>query len=185
MKVEPLALPEVRLITPVVRADERGTFHEAWHEARYREAGLPGRWRQDNVSRSRKGVLRGLHFQEPRAQAKLVSAVVGAIVDVAVDIRRGSPTFGRWVSAVLTASNARQLFVPGGFAHGFIVTSDEAVVQYKCTDVYVPECERTVAWNDPALAIEWPIATPILSERDAQARHLVDFADHELPSFSS
>lgn len=185
MRVDALALPEVLLITPVVRSDGRGSFHEAWHAHRYHEVGLPERWAQDNVSRSRKDVLRGLHFQHPRAQAKLVSVMLGEIVDVAVDIRRGSATFGRWVSAVLSSANARQLFVPAGFAHGFVVTSDEAVVHYKCTDVYVPECERTILWNDPALAIEWPVATPVLSERDARARRLADLAEHELPSFPS
>ena len=183
MKVERLSISEVMLVTPTLRSDARGAFHESWQQARYRDAGLPVRWVQDNVSRSRQGVLRGLHFQQPRAQGKLVSVMVGEIVDVAVDVRRGSPTFGRWVSAVLTGTNARQLYVPEGFAHGFVVTSDEAVVHYKCTTAYAPDCERTIAWNDPALGIEWAVAAPVLSERDAHARRLADLADDELPSF--
>ncbi|HET7187966.1 MAG TPA: dTDP-4-dehydrorhamnose 3,5-epimerase [Gemmatimonadaceae bacterium] len=185
MRIVPLALPEVRLIVPTVRGDDRGAFHEAWHERRYHEAGLPERWVQDNVSRSRRAVLRGLHFQHPNDQAKLVSVLFGEILDVAVDIRRDSPTFGRAVSATLTAAGAEQLFVPAGFAHGFVVTSEEAVVMYKCTAYYAPECERAIMWNDPALAIEWPVATPILSERDARARRLADLAEHELPPFPS
>ena len=185
MRVARLALPEVMLVTPMVRGDERGAFHETWQVARYREAGLPEHWVQDNVSRSRKGVLRGLHFQHPREQGKLVSVMAGEILDVAVDIRRGSPTFGCSVSAVLSATSAQQLFVPGGFAHGFVVTSDEAVVHYKCTDFYAPECERTIAWNDPALAIDWRVAAPILSARDAGGRRLADLAGDELPAFDA
>ena len=184
MNVERLALPDVILVTPIKRGDARGTFHEAWHEQRYRAAGLPATWKQDNVSRSHHGVLRGLHLQHPRPQGKLVSVLAGEVVDVAVDVRRGSPTFGRWVSAVLNQENARQLFVPEGFAHGFVVTSAEAVVLYKCTDVYVPECERTIAWNDPAIGIDWEVEAPILSERDAQARRLGDFGEEELPRLS-
>jgi dTDP-4-dehydrorhamnose 3,5-epimerase len=143
MKVERLALPDVVLITPTLRRDARGSFHEHWQQARYREAGLPERWVQDNVSRSRAGVLRGLHYQHPHAQGKLVSVLVGEILDVAVDIRRGSPTFGRSVAVALDAGDARQLYVPEGFAHGFLVTSDEAVVHYKCTEYYVPSAEGT------------------------------------------
>jgi dTDP-4-dehydrorhamnose 3,5-epimerase len=183
MKVERLALPEVMLVTPIVRGDARGGFHESWQLARYRDAGLPAQWVQDNVSRSRKDVLRGLHFQHPRAQGKLVSAMVGEILDIAVDIRLGSPTFGRSVSARLTASGAEQLFVPAGFAHGFLVLSSEAVVHYKCTDYYVPECERTIAWNDPTIGFEWPVDTPILSGRDAEGRRLADLSADELPAY--
>lgn len=181
MKVERLALPEVMIVTPIVRGDARGAFHEAWQLARYRDAGLPDRWVQDNVSRSCRGVLRGLHFQHPRPQAKLVSVLAGEIFDVAVDIRRGSPTFGRSVSAMLSATTARQMFVPAGFAHGFVVTSDEAVVHYKCTEVYLPECERTIAWNDPALAIGWPVASPIISAKDSEGRRLEELGRDELP----
>lgn len=181
MKVEKLALPEVILVSPIVRGDARGAFHEAWQLARYRDAGLPDHWVQDNVSRSCRGVLRGLHFQHPRPQAKLVSVLAGEILDVAVDIRQGSPTFGRSVTAVLSATTARQLFVPAGFAHGFVVTSDEAVVHYKCTEVYLPECERTIAWNDPALAIGWPVASPLISAKDSEGRRLEELGRDELP----
>jgi dTDP-4-dehydrorhamnose 3,5-epimerase len=183
MIVESSSIPEVLLVTPTLRRDARGAFHESWQRERYRDAGLPADWLQDNVSRSRRGVLRGLHFQQPRAQGKLVSVMDGEILDVAVDIRRGSPTFGRWVSETLTAANARQLYVPPGFAHGFVVTSEEAIVHYKCTDLYVPDCERTIAWNDPSLGIAWPVATPILSERDAHGKRLADLRDDELPPF--
>lgn len=182
MKVERLSLPEVILVTPIVRGDARGAFHEAWQLARYRDAGLPDHWVQDNVSRSCRGVLRGLHFQHPRPQAKLVSVLAGEIFDVAVDIRRGSPTFGRSVSAVLSATTAQQLFVPAGFAHGFVVISDEAVVHYKCTEVYLPECERTIAWNDPGLAIGWPVVSPVLSAKDSEGRRLKELGRDELPS---
>jgi dTDP-4-dehydrorhamnose 3,5-epimerase len=183
MKVERLALPEVILVTPVKRGDARGAFHEAWHQARYRDAGLPAQWAQDNVSRSRRGVLRGLHVQHPQPQGKLVSVLEGEILDVAVDVRRGSPTFGEWVSVLLTAERAEQLFVPAGFAHGFAVTSEEAVVHYKCTDYYAPGGELTIAWDDPALAIAWPVATPTLSERDAAARRLAELPAEDLPAY--
>ena len=184
MKVERLALPEVILLTPTVRGDARGAFHESWQLARYAEAGLPTRWVQDNVSRSARSVLRGLHLQHPRAQGKLVSVLLGEIVDVAVDVRRGSPTFGQSVQAALSATTAQQLFVPEGFAHGFVVTSIEAVVHYKCTEYYSPADELTISWNDPALGIHWPVASPILSERDARGRLLAALAPHELPPFT-
>jgi dTDP-4-dehydrorhamnose 3,5-epimerase len=183
VKVEPMVLPEVLLITPTVRGDARGAFHESWQLARYAEAGLPTRWVQDNASRSVRDVLRGLHLQHPRGQGKLVSVMAGEIVDVAVDVRRGSPTFGRSVQAVLSAATARQLFIPAGFAHGFVVTSDEAVVHYKCTEYYSPADERILAWDDPALGIAWPVSAPILSDRDARGRRLVSFAPEELPDF--
>ena len=184
MKVERLALPEVMLVTPTVRGDARGAFHESWQLARYAEAGLPTRWVQDNVSRSAYGVLRGLHLQHPREQGKLVSVMLGEILDVAVDVRRGSPTFGRWVQAVLSATTAQQLFVPAGFAHGFVVTSAEAVVHYKCTEYYSPADERTIAWNDATLAIDWPVRSPILSARDAEGKRLAELAPNELPTFA-
>lgn len=185
MKVERLELPDVILVTPIVRGDARGAFHEAWQLARYRDAGLPDHWVQDNVSRSCRNVLRGLHFQHPRAQGKLVSVLMGEIFDVAADVRRGSPTFGRSVSVVLSATSAQQLFVPPGFAHGFVVTSDEAVVNYKCTELYFPDSERTIAWNDPALAIDWPVISPILSVRDAAATRLEDLERDELPVYEA
>jgi dTDP-4-dehydrorhamnose 3,5-epimerase len=183
VKVEPTSLPEVLVISPVVRADARGRFHESWQLERYAEAGLPARWVQDNVSVSRRDVLRGLHFQHPSAQGKLVAVLRGEILDVAVDIRVGSPRFGRSVTVALSATDARQLWVPEGFAHGFLALTDDAVVSYKCTEYYRPEEERTVAWDDPALGIEWPSARPLLSAKDAAGRRLADFDRGELPAY--
>lgn len=183
MKVEPTSLPEVLCITPVVRGDARGAFHESWQLERYADAGLPRTWVQDNVSCSAHGVLRGLHFQEPSGQGKLVAALRGEIVDVAVDIRVGSPRFGRWVAVPLSAASAVQLWIPAGFAHGFVALTDDVVVSYKCTDYYRPECERTIVWNDPTIGIDWPVAAPILSAKDAAGRRLTDFAPDELPEY--
>ena len=185
MKVETTGLPGVLLISPTLRTDSRGSFHEVWHATRYRDAGLPVSWAQDNVSRSHRGVLRGLHFQHPRGQGKLVSVIVGEILDVAVDIRVGSPTFGQSVVAMLDETTARQLYVPAGFAHGFAVLSDEAVVHYKCTERHAPEFERIVAWNDPSLRIDWRVGRPILSAKDSDARPLSDFPTDELPRYES
>lgn len=185
MRVDSTALPGVLLLTPAVHRDARGSFHESWQQARYADAGLPDVWLQDNVSRSRKGVLRGLHFQQPTPQAKLVSAVAGVILDVAVDVRVGSPSFGRSVSIALAAGDAQQLYVPPGFAHGFLVLSDEAVVHYKCTAFYAPASERTLLWSDPALRIDWPTAAPILSPKDAAGQRLADFAEEQLPRYEA
>jgi len=184
MKVESTALPGVAIISPVVRGDARGSFHESWQLERYAEAGLPTRWVQDNVSHSRRGVLRGLHFQEPEAQGKLVSALFGEILDVAVDIRRRSPTFGRSVSVLLSSETRRQLYVPPGFAHGFLVLSDEATVHYKCTEYYRPEHEQVLAWNDPALRLTWPIEEPIVSAKDGAGRRLDEFPESALPAWT-
>ena len=183
MNVESTALPGVLIVTPVVRGDARGSFHESWQQARYAEAGLPTHWVQDNVSHSARGILRGLHFQHPDGQGKLLSVLNGEILDVAVDVRRGSPTFARNVSVVLSRDNHRQLFVPAGFAHGFLVLTDETIVHYKCTEYYRPELERVVAWNDPALEIQWPIAEPILSPKDAAAQRLHELSSDALPAF--
>lgn len=183
MKVESTRLPGVLLIAPTLWTDSRGSLHEVWQETRYQEAGLPVRWMQDNVSRSRRGVLRGLHFQHPRGQGKLVSVLAGEILDVAVDIRVGSPTFGHSVAEVLDAATARQLYVPAGFAHGFSVLSDEAVVHYKCTEYHAPEFERIVAWNDPSLRIDWRVHGPIVSTKDTAGRMLSDFSTNELPQY--
>ncbi len=166
MKVLPTELPEVLIVEPTVFRDARGFFFESYHAARYAEAGLPDRFVQDNHARSVRGTLRGLHYQLRTPQGKLVRATVGAIFDVAVDIRRGSPTFGRWVGTVLSAENKRQVYVPPGFAHGYYVTDAVAEVEYKCTDFYRPEDERGIRWDDPALAIAWPGRNPILSARD-------------------
>ena len=169
MKVTPTELPEVLIVEPRVFGDARGHFYESFHAARYAEAGIRGPFVQDNHSRSVRGTLRGLHFQEPRAQGKLVQVLRGKVYDVAVDVRRGSPRFGRWVGVELSDEQPRQLWVPPGFAHGFCVLSDGADFFYKCTELYAPECERSVAWNDPAIGIRWPIAEPILSAKDGQA----------------
>lgn len=185
MKVTPMAgLPEVLLVEPQVFGDARGFFMEAYHAGRYADAGIPYTFVQDNVSRSRRGVVRGLHYQEPDAQGKLVSALEGAVWDVAVDVRLGSPTFGRWVAAELSAENKRQLWVPAGFAHGFAVVSDEALFVYKCTAYYRPEHERAVRWDDPSLGITWPIdRPPQLSTRDAVAVPLGEVSPSLLPSY--
>ncbi|RYZ15138.1 MAG: dTDP-4-dehydrorhamnose 3,5-epimerase [Myxococcaceae bacterium] len=174
MKVTPLAIPDVLLIEPKVFGDDRGFFLESFHAKRYADVGVVGPFVQDNLSRSVKGTLRGLHFQEPNPQGKLVQCLAGAVWDVAVDIRKGSPTFGRWVAAELTGENKRQLWVPTGFAHGFCVLSDSADFFYKCTALYSPETERSILWNDPELAIPWPVAAPLLSPKDLKAPLLKD-----------
>ena len=168
MKVTPTSLPEVLVIEPQVFGDDRGFFYESFNERAFAKAtGLDVRFVQDNHSRSARNVLRGLHYQIRQPQGKLVRATVGEIYDVAVDIRRGSPSFGKWAGVALSASNRRILWVPAGFAHGFLVTSDYAEVQYKTTDYYAPEHERSIAWNDRDLAIRWPLAgEPALSAKD-------------------
>jgi dTDP-4-dehydrorhamnose 3,5-epimerase len=172
MQVIETALPGVLVIEPRVFRDARGFFLETWHLDRYAEAGLPQRFVQDNFAASSPGVLRGLHYQLRFPQGKLVRCVRGAVFDVAVDIRRGSPTFGRWVGFVLSGENFRQLWIPPGFAHGFCVVSERVHVEYKCTDFYDREDELTVAWNDPAIGIGWPILEPTLSARDSAAQPL-------------
>jgi dTDP-4-dehydrorhamnose 3,5-epimerase len=167
MRLIETELPGVLVLEPPVHRDERGYFVEVFHEEHYRTLGLPARFVQDNQSRSFRGTLRGLHWQWRRPQAKLVRVLAGEVFDVAVDIRRGSPTFGRWVGIRITASDFRDVFIPEGFAHGFCVLSDWADVLYKCTDFYDPGGESGLMWNDPAMAIEWPIALPLLSPRDA------------------
>jgi dTDP-4-dehydrorhamnose 3,5-epimerase len=171
MNVLATAIPDVLLIEPRVFRDDRGYFLETYQARRYAEAGVPGATVQDNLSGSRKGVLRGLHYQRRRPQGKLVSVVAGAVFDVAVDLRRSSPTFGRWVGVELTAESRRQLWVPPGLAHGFYVLSDWAEVLYKVTDYYSPEEERTLLWDDPAVGVRWPLAAgeaPLLSPKDAR-----------------
>ena len=169
MQIRPTALPEVLLVEPRIFADDRGYFMESYSRAVFSEAaGRDVDFVQDNHSLSKKGVLRGLHYQlPPNAQGKLVRAVVGEIFDVAVDIRRSSPTFGRWVGIRLSAENREQLWIPEGFAHGFLTLSDRAEVLYKASAYYAPAAERSIAWNDPALAIDWPLAdAPIVSAKD-------------------
>ncbi len=163
-----LAIPEVLLVEPRVLSDTRGWFAETYKASEFARAGITLPFTQDNHSRSSRGVLRGLHYQKsPRAQGKLIRVVVGEVFDVAVDIRRSSATFGRWVSATLSAANPRMVYVPPGFAHGFCVLSDAAEIYYKTTAEYAPDFERGVAWNDPELRIPWPIADPVVSSRDA------------------
>ncbi len=167
-------IPEVVVIEPDVHRDVRGFFLETYHDVKYREAGIVGPFLQDNHSRSAKGTLRGLHLQVRRPQGKLVRVIAGEVYDVAVDVRRESPTFGRWVGVTLSAENFKQCYVPPGFAHGFCVTTDEAQVEYKCTDLYDPGTEVGIAWNDPTLAIPWPVTAPVLSERDRRLPRLDD-----------
>lgn len=167
MDVRQTPLPGVLVIEPRVFEDSRGFFMETYHQQRYAEAGIIGPFVQDNVSRSVRGTLRGLHYQIQQPQGKLVQAIRGAIFDVAVDLRRMSPTFGKWYGVELSDSNHRQLFVPPGFAHGFCVLTETADFLYKCSDVYAPEHERTLLWNDPDIGIEWPLdGEPILSVKD-------------------
>ena len=170
MRFVPAEIPGVVIIEPDVHKDSRGFFLETYHAEKYLAGGIAGSFVQDNHSRSVKGTLRGLHLQLSRAQGKLVRVIEGEIFDVAVDVRRGSPTFGKWVGITLSAENFRQCYLPPGFAHGFAVMSPVAQVEYKCTDIYDPKSELGIAWNDPAIGINWPVAEPLLSERDT--RHL-------------
>lgn len=174
MKVEETKLAGVLLVTPQVFGDDRGFFMETYNRDKAIASGLPGEFVQDNHSKSSKGVLRGLHYQNPQWQGKLVRTVQGEIYDVAVDIRDGSPTFGEWVGFYLNDENKQQLYVPEGFAHGFVVTSETAEVVYKCTSLYAPEQEGSVLWNDPDIGIEWPIAAPLLSAKDKIGQRLKD-----------
>ena len=162
------------LVEPVVHRDARGFFLETYHRAKYAEGGITAAFVQDNHSRSARGTLRGLHAQLRRPQGKLIRCVLGEIYDVAVDIRRGSPTFGRWVGVRISGEDFRQLWIPPGFAHGFCVTSDEAHVEYKCTELYDPADEVSIAWNDADIGIEWPLRDPVISAKDARAPRLRD-----------
>jgi dTDP-4-dehydrorhamnose 3,5-epimerase len=175
MKVLPTAIPGVLVVEPRVFGDARGFFMESWNRRALADAGLDVDFVQDNHSRSRRGVLRGLHYQIRHPQGKLVRVVAGEVFDVAVDLRRGSPTFGRAVGVTLSEDNKRMLWVPPGFAHGFLVTSESADFLYKTTDYYHPEHERTLLWNDPALAITWPLdGAPLLAAKDAAGARLAD-----------
>ncbi len=177
MQVRPTAIPDVKVVEPKVFGDARGFFYESWNRKALEGAlGRSVEFVQDNHSRSRRGVLRGLHYQLPRPQGKLVRVVRGEVYDVAVDLRRGSPTFGRWAAETLSAENHRQLWIPEGFAHGFLVVSEEAEFLYKTTDYWYPEHERCVRWDDPVLAISWPLAglTPTVSAKDAKGVPLAE-----------
>ena len=184
MNVLPTDIPGVLIIEPRVFGDHRGWFMETWQQKKYEEAGIAEAFVQDNMASSSHGILRGLHIQNPHSQGKLVQVVSGEVFDVAVDIRRGSPHFGQWVGVLLSADNHRQLWVPPGFAHGYVVTSNQAVFSYKCTDFYHPESEFSIRWNDPDIAIDWPIVgKPCLSEKDEQAPLLRDIPPHQLPDY--
>lgn len=175
MNFVPTELPEVVVVEPKVFGDSRGFFMEVFHAARFAEAGLPTEWKQDNISRSQKNVLRGLHFQLTQPQGKLVRCLRGAIYDVAVDVRRSSPTFGKWVGVELSEENRRALYVPVGFAHGFCVLSDLADVEYKCTDLYAPQHERSLIWNDPTVGVKWPLTGEAqLSQKDLLGKSLAE-----------
>lgn len=185
IKVTPCALPEVLIIEPPVFGDARGFFMETFHTRKYAELGIARPFVQDNHSRSRRGILRGLHYQLRQPQGKLVYVVRGEVFDVAVDIRRGSPTFGKWVGEYLSEENKRQIFVPPGFAHGFYVTSAEADVFYKCTDFYRREDEYGILWSDAGLAIDWPLqGEPLLSEKDRQSPPLSAVPEEHLPALN-
>ncbi|OBS10002.1 dTDP-4-dehydrorhamnose 3,5-epimerase [Acidihalobacter prosperus] len=175
MRFVPTVLPEVVVVEPDVFGDARGFFLETWHAAKFREGGIDAAFVQDNHSRSRQGILRGLHYQLARPQGKLVRVVTGRVFDVTVDLRRASPRFGRWVGVELSEENQRMLWVPPGFGHGFYVLSEMADFVYKCTDFYAPEHERCIRWDDPTLAIDWPIPThaaPLVSAKDAEGAWL-------------
>ncbi|MEO0907568.1 MAG: dTDP-4-dehydrorhamnose 3,5-epimerase [Pseudomonadota bacterium] len=176
MKVLETEIPGLLIIEPRVFGDARGFFMETWNEAAFAKAGLDLNFVQDNHSRSQKGVLRGLHFQNPGPQGKLVRVTNGAVFDVAVDLREGSPTFAKWVGVELSARNQRMFWVPEGFAHGFLTLEDDTDFLYKCTAPYAPDCEHTLAWDDPELGIDWPVTRidPIVSDKDAQGLSLAD-----------
>jgi len=183
MTVSETSLPSVILIEPDVYVDGRGFFMETWNRARYEEAGLPGTFVQDNLSSSKQGVLRGLHYQHPQGQSKLVWVLEGEVFDVAVDIRLGSPTFGQWAGIRLSSENRKQLCIPEGFAHGFCVLSERALFAYKCTDFYNAETEHGILWNDPEIGIDWPIEAPVLSEKDADWPLLSKVEEEKLPRY--
>lgn len=175
MEIQPTSIPDLLIIEPVVHGDTRGFFLETYHRRKFANAGITAEFVQDNLSRSKRGTLRGLHYQIRQPQGKLVSVLAGEVFDVAVDLRRSSPTFGQWFGTELTADSHRCLYIPPGCAHGFCVLSESADFFYKCTDFYAPEHERTLLWNDPALAIDWPLeGEPVLSAKDRKGRPLSD-----------
>jgi dTDP-4-dehydrorhamnose 3,5-epimerase len=184
MRATETRLPGVVVLEPAVYGDERGFFMETWNRRRYEGFGVPTDFVQDNLSYSKKGVLRGLHFQNPNAQGKLVSVLQGEVFDVAVDVRLGSPNFGEWVGVALSAENKRQLYVPEDFAHGFLVTSETALFSYKCTDYYNPRAEHSLLWNDPGLGIDWPLKSPMLSAKDGSGPRLEEIPTEKLPRYS-
>jgi dTDP-4-dehydrorhamnose 3,5-epimerase len=183
LTVKETALPGVVLITPRVFQDERGVFFETYKTVDYAAAGINCEFVQDNVSVSTSRVIRGLHYQVPNPQAKLIQVLSGAVLDVAVDVRRGSPTFGKWVAEVLSDENRRQLFLPAGFAHGIAVLGSPAIVSYKCSTLYCQAGDAAVLWNDPDIGVAWPVDDPILSAKDAAAPRLADVPYERLPVY--
>jgi dTDP-4-dehydrorhamnose 3,5-epimerase len=177
-------LPEVKIIEPEIHSDSRGSFVETYRAERYQEAGISVDFVQDNLSVSVRNVVRGMHFQHPRGQAKLVRVACGAVWDAVVDVRRGSPRFGKWAGIELSAEAQRQMYIPTGFAHGFVVLTEKAVFEYKCSEVYRPEFDRCLAWDDPTVQVDWPTDTPRVSQRDAAAPTLSELlAGDSLPVF--
>jgi dTDP-4-dehydrorhamnose 3,5-epimerase len=185
MKVKEAELREVLIIEPDTFPDQRGFFMETYHQEKYERLGIRTRFVQDNLSSSVRGTLRGLHYQHPRGQAKLIQVVRGEIFDAVVDIRSGSPTFGKWGGVKLSDESKRQLFVPEGFAHGFCVLSETALVHYKCGDFYAPKSEGGILWCDPDIGIEWPISDPLLSEKDSKYPSLKDMPKDRLPLYGT
>jgi dTDP-4-dehydrorhamnose 3,5-epimerase len=185
MRVIETALPGVLVIEPRVFGDERGYFYESYHEARFQELGIHTRFVQTNVSQSARGVLRGLHYQWPHPQAKLVSVLHGEVYDVAVDVRQGSPTFGQWVGVMLSGENHRHLWIPEGFAHGFCVVSASATFTYQCSALYDPAGDSAIRWNDEGIAIDWPVSQPLLSAKDLRAPALSEVSAERLPVYTS
>ena len=181
MRTIETGIPGLLIVEPKVHGDARGFFMETWHASRYRAAGLPGQFVQSNLSRSGPGVVRGLHYQYPQPQGKLVSVLEGRVFDVAVDIRSDSPTFRQWAGVELSAENHRQLYAPEGFAHGFCVLGHTALLSYLCTAEYCAEYDAVVAWNDPDIGIRWPVRSPTLSAKDSNAPRLADIPAENLP----
>lgn len=184
MKIIETSLPGALIVEPRVFGDARGFFYESYNKDAFREAGIVAEFVQSNVSRSSKSVLRGLHYQWPNPQGKLVSVLEGDVFDVAVDLRLGSPTFGQWTGAMLTADNHRHFWIPEGFAHGFCVLSDFATFTYQCTALYDRSADAGVRWNDPDIGIDWPVSRPLLSEKDEKAPGLQEVASGQLPRLS-
>jgi dTDP-4-dehydrorhamnose 3,5-epimerase len=184
MKVTATEIPEVLLIEPKVFGDHRGYFVETWQQQRYAEHGIGPTFVQDNEAASGHGTLRGLHIQNPHGQGKLVQVITGTVFDIAVDVRLGSPTYGVWVGLELSAENKRQLWVPPGFLHGYLVTSETAIFAYKCTELYHPETQFAVRWDDPDIGIQWPTGiTPTLSDKDRDAQLLREIPETQLPQY--
>ena len=183
MKKVETAIEGLIIIEPTVLTDERGFFFESYHQAKFSELGIPDNFVQDNHAKSVKGTLRGLHYQIARPQAKLCRVIYGAVLDVAVDIRRGSPSFGKFVSTILSAENMQQIYIPEGFAHGYLVLSETAEFLYKCSNFYVSEYERGVLWNDPEIGINWNVESPTLSAKDKKHLPLSQIALHDLPVY--